>query len=257
MRRPVAGCRPASYHCGTPTDPNRVSHSVARHLRIAIESYDRTIREFIPDYDEMLDRAARAVVAAAARGVALDLGAGTGALSERVLELAEQVTVELVDVDPEMLKQARERLKRFGSRARYRVASFHDRLPQADAVMASLALHHVPGLDEKTSLYRQIARGLRPGGVLVNADVTMPDEPAERAARYERWAAHLMRSGMDRAAAFRHFEDWSGEDHYFSLEGELAAMAAAGFEPEAIWVSLPAAVLVGVAPLAGPAGPSA
>ena len=31
-----------------------VTHSVRRHLRVEIEAYDRTIRAFIPAYEEML-----------------------------------------------------------------------------------------------------------------------------------------------------------------------------------------------------------
>ncbi|MDE0030807.1 MAG: methyltransferase domain-containing protein, partial [Deltaproteobacteria bacterium] len=55
-------------------------------------------------------------LAAARPDLVLDLGAGTGALSEALLLHGGAGAVELIDVDAEMLDQARLRLARFGAR---------------------------------------------------------------------------------------------------------------------------------------------
>lgn len=221
-----------------------VPHSVRRHLRVAIDEYDATIRQFIPGYEEMLRTTAREL-APVSSGLVLDLGAGTGALAEAILETSQSGTVELVDVDAEMLEQARTRLARFGDRARFTEASFLEPLPRCDGVAASLALHHIPELDAKRALYRRIHDALQPGGLFVNADATMPTEPAAREATWRGWADHLMSHGIDEQKAFEHFEEWSEEDTYFPLEDELAAVAAAGFETECVWLEVGIAVLVG------------
>ena len=62
-----------------------MSHSVRRHLHLEIDEYDEIIRQFIPGYDQMLEQVARAV-ALSGPGRVLDLGAGTGALSEAILQ---------------------------------------------------------------------------------------------------------------------------------------------------------------------------
>ena len=89
-----------------------MNHSVRRHLRLEIEAYDKTIRAFIPAYEEMLARAADAIAEAQPKKV-IDLGAGTGALAQAILQRCEGATVELIDADAEMLDQARERLAPF------------------------------------------------------------------------------------------------------------------------------------------------
>ena len=152
-----------------------MSHSVRSHLRLEIDAYDATIRRFIPGYEEGLKRAAREIAGICPRLV-LDLGAGTGALSEAILEHHSVDALEAIDIDPEMLAQARTRLERFGSRARFREGSFDEPLPACDAVAASLALHHVPTMERKGELFRRIYRALRPGGVFVNADVAIGAE---------------------------------------------------------------------------------
>ena len=224
-----------------------MSHSVKQHLRLEIEVYDRTIRTWIPGYEQALKRAAGEVARVQPRRV-LDLGAGTGALSEAILERSASATVELLDVDPEMLAQARVRLKRFGERARFRRQSFIDPLPECDAVAASLALHHVPAMTEKKQLYKRILNALAPGGVLVNADVTMPAGEPRRSEDYAKWAAHLVSCGIGEERAYEHFREWAGEDTYYPLETELEAMTGAGFDAACIWRDIPNTLMIGRKP---------
>ena len=221
-----------------------MSHSVRQHLQLDIEAYDASIRSFIPGYEAMLERAAEEIARVKPERI-LDLGAGTGALAEAILERSDAAVVELVDVDGEMLSRAESRLRRFGERVRLRGQSFNDPLPGCDAVAASLALHHVADMGAKTALYGRIAQALRPGGVFVNADVTMPGADPDRAADYATWAAHLVACGINEAQAYQHFDEWSDEDTYFPLDRELRAMREAGFDAECVWRQTPSTVLVG------------
>lgn len=223
------------------------SHSVRRHLRIAVGEYDTAIRRFIPGYEEMLAEAARAL-RPAAPGPIIDLGAGTGALSEAILDTVGDAVMELIDVDPEMLNQARTRLARFGDRARFTERSFLEPLPRCRGAAASLSLPHIPAMDAKQELYGRVFEALEPGGVFVNADATMPSEPDGRDATWRGWADHLVSHGIDEQRAFEHFEEWSEEDTYFPLEEELLAVASAGFAAECVWSEVGITVVVGRKP---------
>lgn len=220
-----------------------MSHSVRRHLHVEIEAYDAAIRRWIPGYQAMLAEAAAAVASVSPAHV-LDLGAGTGALSAAILAHATVGRVELLDVDPEMLDQARTRLSAAGDRARFTLGSFGDALPACDAAAASLSLHHIPRMEDKAALYRRVFDALSPGGVFANADIMMPADPGGRDAAFAAWAAHMGRSGIAEAQARAHFEDWSGEDTYHPVEDELAALAAAGFEAGVVWRDEPSMVVV-------------
>ena len=220
------------------------SHSVRRHLRVAIDAYDATIRQFIPGYEAMLGVAAREL-ADVASGLVIDLGGGTGALAEAILQSSGSGTVELIDVDREMLAQARTRLAPYAGRVRFTEASFLGALPRCNGAAASLALHHVRTLDAKRALYRRIHDALEPGGVFVNADATMPADPAASEATWSAWADHMVRQGIARERAFRHFEEWADEDTYFPLDEELAAVASAGFAAECVWREVGMTVVVG------------
>ncbi len=220
------------------------THSVRRHLRIETAAYDETIRRFIPGYEAMLEVVA-GTLAGSAPGHVIDLGAGTGALSEAILAHDGARRVELIDVDPEMLAQARGRLERFEGRVRFREMSFLDALPPCDGAAASLSLHHIPEMAVKRALYGRIRGSIRPGGIFVNADATMPADPEGREACRRLWVDHMMACGIEEARAFEHLEEWSEEDTYFPLDEELAAMRDAGFDAECIWHEATIAVVVG------------
>jgi len=157
-------------------------------------------------------------------------------LSAAVLEGLPEARVTLVDVDTEMLDEARRRLARFGERARFRDASFLDPLPAADAVVAALALHHIHDLGAKTDLYRSIHGALTPGGVFLNIDAAVTEGPRLNALVFDRWAARMAEHGITDADARGHFAAWADEDRYFPLDEELAALRRAGFaEVECFW----------------------
>ncbi|MGH9394905.1 MAG: class I SAM-dependent methyltransferase [Terriglobales bacterium] len=202
---------------------------VAAHLGIELERYDRSIRQFIPGYDEMLEAAA---AASGRRGPLLDLGIGTGALAARCLAHARQRRVIGLDADSDMLAQARRRL---GARARLVTSDFtRAPLPGAGAIVSALALHHVEGTRRKLGLYRACHAALARGGVLVNADCCPAAEPELAKAQFAAWREHMRRSFGARKVE-QMFAAWAAEDHYLPLTVELRLLRRAGFAAEVVW----------------------
>ena len=213
------------------------THSVKRHLDVDAPGYDVQIRRLIPHYDEMIATGVELLAALAPPdGHVLDLGGGTGALSSAVLDALPGVRVTVLDVDADMLGEARRRLARFADRVSFHEGNFLDALPTADAVVASLALHHVHDLQIKTALYQAIYDTLSPRGVLVNLDAAVTEGARLSGLGFDRWAARMGDHGITDAQARGHFAAWSDEDRYFPLDAELIALREAGFdEVECFW----------------------
>jgi tRNA (cmo5U34)-methyltransferase len=212
-------------------------HRVASHLGVDPVAYDQQIGRWVPGYEDMI----ATVVAILddvlpADPLVIDLGAGTGALSGAILAAIPRARLLLIDIDPTMLAGAASRLAAHGARAELRRGSFDDALPPCDAVVASLALHHVPELDRKRALYTRIYSALRPGGVLLSADATVHEDGPESARFYREWAARMAAAGIGADESRALFAQWAGEDRYFPLATELALLADAGFpRPECFW----------------------
>src|SRR5262249_56204830 len=128
-----------------------------------------------------------------------------------------------------MLGEARRRLATFDDRVDFRQGSFLDPLPTADAVVASLSLHHVHDLAEKTAVYRAIHDALGPNGPFVNLDAAVTVDPRLNGLVFDHMAARMADHGITDAEARGHFAAWAGEDRYFPLDVGMGGLREAGF----------------------------
>jgi tRNA (cmo5U34)-methyltransferase len=220
-------------------------HRVATHLGLAASDYDAAIRTYIPGYEAMIDTIV-GIVGTLGAPYVVDLGAGTGALGAAILDRVPRARVQFLDIDPAMLEVASARVAGHGDRIELRRGSFDDALPACDAVVASLALHHVPELDRKRALYTRIHDALRPGGVLLVADVTAHEIGAAHDHIYRVWTASMAEHGIPVPDAHALIASWADEDRYYPLAVELEQLRAAGFAyPECFWKHGPATVFGG------------
>jgi SAM-dependent methyltransferase len=216
---------------------------VASHLGIKLGDYDRSIRTFIPHYEDMLDAAAEAVASLAVhKPRVVDLGTGSGALAARVLAASPGARMTGIDSDEGMLGMAQ---KRLGGRLVPIVGDFLDTaLPGCDVITASFSLHHVSSRRRKAALYRKCFDALGPRGIFVSADCCLSSNRRLQARDHERWHRHLARAhGPTRAGDF--LQAWAKEDFYFTLEAEVSLLRAAGFDVDVTWRRDSFAVLVG------------
>ncbi len=220
--------------------------SVAAHLKIRLSEYDRRIRTFIPYYQELVGVTAGVVALGRTRApVIVDFGIGTGALAARCLAVVPRARVYGIDADPEMLAVAARRL---GGKSRRHVFVPGDfarvALPKCDAIVATLALHHVHSIAAKRRLYRRCYAALRRGGVLASGDAFLSRAPALRRAEMAAWRAHMRRwYSAKEVRAF--FAAWAREDRYLPLALEVELLEGAGFRVDVPWRRAPFGVVVG------------
>lgn len=147
------------------------------------EDYDRVFIEN-PQYIDTIERMLEAVEDA--DGIhALDLGCGTGTVTERLLERFGGCRIDVVGVDPSAGMRDKYRA-RFAGRQAVEVRE-GDALgiPAIDNgfdyLFSNLALHHLPP-EQRSQCGSELLRVLAPGGVLVYADMfcdvdSDPDDP--------------------------------------------------------------------------------
>ncbi len=164
-------------------DPSIKQAFVTPMFDIIAPRYDRFTRVFSFGMDAAWKREAMDAVREAARRIrpvqrALDLATGTGDLAVALARLWPGVQVDALDASPRMIEQARQRLaQRDADVATVVTPMLGDMmtLPQADAsvdvITASYAVRNVP---DARGAIREMARVMRPGGVLVTLDFYKP-----------------------------------------------------------------------------------
>jgi ubiquinone/menaquinone biosynthesis C-methylase UbiE len=117
-------------------------------------------------------------------GLAADLGAGTGFITEGLIGNGIQVIA--VDQSPAMLETMKKKFGENGS-VRYRIGTA-ERLPipslSVDYVFANMYLHHVESPPEALS---EIARILKPGGKVIITDLYEHTFEFLRTEQHDRW----------------------------------------------------------------------
>ncbi len=218
--------------------------SATEHLGIKQGEYDRTIATLIPHYRELIDAAADAVdVVARTAPAIVDLGTGSGMLAQRLLRVRPKARLIGVDADAAMLAAATRRLR--GNLQTIEEDFERIRIPRADVISASFALHHVPTGRRKAALYRRCISSLRHGGMFVSADCYLASSKDVQAANREAWLRHLQRS-YTRRKAEGFLRTWAKEDVYFTLDREIELLRDAGFAVEVMWRKDSFAVIVGL-----------
>lgn len=148
--------------------------------------------------------------------IALDLGCGPGALARRIADRFPRTRVLAVDLDPVLLAIADAAHGNAGGRIRWVQANLGD--PAWPAALADLGVEGVDAALSTTAihwlrtgaiadLYRQLARLVRPGGIVLNGDHMQyaPVLPTFRRLA-EDWRARQLEAG--RAAGSDTWEQW-------------------------------------------------
>jgi putative AdoMet-dependent methyltransferase len=170
-------------------------------------------------YAALLDWLAREAAAGiGADATVLELGSGTGNLTQRLPRAQEIVCV---DVSSEMHRLAKEKL---AGRDEVRFVEsdlleyFDPPGPDFDVVVSSYAIHHLTEA-EKAALFAHVARRLRPGGRIAFGDL-MFRSGGERADLFAEW----------RATGRAELADDVEEEFFWDLGEAERALRALGFE---------------------------
>jgi tRNA (cmo5U34)-methyltransferase len=191
--------------------------------------YDALRRRLIPSFDAFYGTAvdALALTDRPPRRI-LDLGAGTGLLSNLVHRKYPNAELVLLDGAPAMLQQAQETLR---DKATFCIADLRDPLPAGDfdAVISALAIHHLHD-PAKRDLFARIHDSLEPGGVFINAEqIAAPSEAVDR--YYREWH---QKASLELGATT---EEWATAeqrmtlDHCSTVEQQLTWLSETGFNP--------------------------
>jgi len=155
----------------------------SRFNTVAAE-YEVTRRKFIPDFDTFYQSGIRFLHCDRSVPRVLDLGAGTGLYTFKLLERYPQARVTLIDFAGNMLDIARQN---FSDNPNIRFIqddySSHDFAEERfDIVISALSIHHFDD-DGKMKIYKKIFSLLYSGGEFLNADQIAADS-AELNLRY-------------------------------------------------------------------------
>ena len=171
--------------------------SVQEQFNAVAKDYDKQRRLFIPCFDDFYGIAIENLTLSKENPLVLDIGAGTGLLSEMVLNRYPQAHIELINISSDMLQIAKERLVSYPD-VTFTQADINDiniELNKYDAVVSSLAIHHLTDTGKK-NIYRKIFYGLKAGGIFIHAEQVLASNEYLQEKYHTTWLNKIMKSGL-------------------------------------------------------------
>jgi tRNA (cmo5U34)-methyltransferase len=210
---------------------------IAHHFNSEAGIFDARVVRIVPQYRDMLDALVAALPFPSQRPVRIvDLGCGTGTVSWLVKQRFPNAKVHCVDLSPRMLALAAHKLAG-GDGITFEQADLQTYAFRGtyDAVVSSLALHHLEPGAGKARVFRRIWRALAPGGVLANADIIRSADRRCQRVFLGKWGEFILCSYSEEALRENHAR-YLREDRPAVLREELAGLERIGFMPvEVFW----------------------
>lgn len=194
-------------------------------------SYTELISKCVPRYHEMLLNMFRYIPKDFEPKRIIDLGCGTGNLTQQILDHFPDAEINALDLSEEILDESR---KRFSSvkNISFIKADFRqmDLEPGSyDLVMSSIAIHHITD-PNKIRLYRDVFQALRYNGLFIFADQTrgITDEIYHK--NIACWKEEAFKLGSTEENWKMWMEHQDAHDHHSPVGWHLRQLEIAGFE---------------------------
>jgi tRNA (cmo5U34)-methyltransferase len=212
--------------------------TILRHFEDEAPIYDDLILKLIPRYPEMIDALVSALPFEPDATIrVLDLGCGTGSVAAAALRRFPNASMTCLDAAENMLASARERLAPF-QRIELVQSDFLAWQPSDayDAVVSSLALHHLDTDEVKRSFYRRVFAALAEGGVFYNADNVLGSNRALDAMYVEKWTSYMTANVGEAEVRGVWLPRYRAEDRPARLADQLHWLEAIGFrDVDVVW----------------------
>jgi tRNA (cmo5U34)-methyltransferase len=160
------------------------------------KSYDRQRNDLIPNMKQMYTIIAKLAQTEVPEPKILDLGAGTGLLTEYIFKKYSKGYFTLIDISEEMLNLARIRFEGNPNfnyiHGDYTKTHIDDSF---DLIISSLSIHHLEDTAKKI-LYSRVYEILNDGGIFINADQVIAPNPENEYIYQMNWREKIEKGGL-------------------------------------------------------------
>ncbi|NYB51605.1 MAG: class I SAM-dependent methyltransferase [Methanobacteriaceae archaeon] len=210
---------------------------VKDHFEEEAEVFDELIKTIIPFYEDMVNSIVLSLPFHKRENFkVLDLGCGTGNISREVKEAFPHTHITCVDLAENMIRMAESKLAAY-SDIEFIISDFRDLdfREEYDAVVSSLALHHLQR-EEQKSFYHRIYEFLRKGGVFYNADIIQGSTPHLNQTYLNKWIDFMLQNHTKEEIESIWLPKHREEDFPSPLMNHVVWMEDAGFEVvDVVW----------------------
>jgi tRNA (cmo5U34)-methyltransferase len=205
--------------------------NIKKHFEEEAEQYDSIIKNLVPYYHQMVEAIVNTIPFEYSSDIeVLDLGCGTGTVSRAIKNAFPNAKLTCLDISDNMLRIAGSKLYDAPETA-YISSDFYNFSfdKRYDAVVSSLALHHLTTKEDKLNFYKKIYSALNAGGILVNADVVLATTDTLQELYMKQWKSFMCSNIPESEVERKWIPQYYEEDRPVSLLEHFEMLKEAGF----------------------------
>lgn len=200
------------------------------HFEEEARKYDEIILTLIPNYRQMVDVLVSILPFPTEQAFSvIDLGCGTGTISKKIKDFFPNAKLTCVDIAKNMLDIAS---AKNGPDTILIHADFNSfKFPQKyDAIVSSLALHHLEKDEDKEAFYSRIHKALNNGGIFVNLDVVTSGDAFLQQIYLQKWKDYMVSNTSVQEVENKWLPNYYAEDRPVSLARHFEMLENSGFD---------------------------
>jgi tRNA (cmo5U34)-methyltransferase len=211
---------------------------VKNHFEEEAQVYDEQITNLIPYYRQMVESIVSTLPFKSSDCIEIiDLGCGTGNVSRAILDVYPNAKLTCLDVAENMLQMTRFKLKDEPDTIYLHEDFYNFKFDkQYDAVVSSLALHHLETLDDKLNFFKEIYSGIKDRGIFIDADNVIASTDSYQQKYMEVWKKFMRWNVSEEDVENIWIPKYYEEDRPVSLLDNLDMLKKAGFTSvDVVW----------------------
>ena len=163
------------------------------HFNNTVQNYENDIEKIVTDHEAFFNQAVSLVPDGEID--ILELGSGTGYLTEKILEKNPGVSITCIDMTPEMIDVAMKKKNLEG--VEFILGDFREKWPDKkfDLIISTLCFHHLPD-EDREDIIRKVRDSLKDNGIFVNGDVFKAGDSILDEMLNERWEKAMIKNGL-------------------------------------------------------------
>ncbi len=201
---------------------DRLKH-IHDHFNSESSIFDGRALKILPYYQQMLDALVSNIPFKSEDAIdVIDMGTGTGTVAKLIKDAFPNAKIKCLDIATGMLDQAKIKLagKNDISFELGEIAAY-DFTQKYDAIVSSLAYHHLEPDETKSLYYKKAYEALNTNGILINADVILDNGENSNNVNLKKWEAYMLDHGMTKDDVHQNYERYKREDRPANINDEI------------------------------------